>query len=1033
MWPQLTNIDPTIVKKIKETNSIETSKLNCFVRIISGTGNGLIMSSNPDWKLFSAAGITEPSFYGNSDSSGTIGVDWFQRPVQAEISSSIDVPFKPSPIVTAINVKEGKDQISRHCDLKLTAFTLAQVETLQTYIMEPGHSLLIEYGWNTDLGVSGLIPLNASTIVSDAGKYNLDQDSLHKKRINCFGEYDSFFGFIVGGSVSSNGDSFDISIKLRGAPGIPTYLQSHTSIENIDPTTGKVTNSLAETPFGVTELNLEAQDQMAERRFKKMFNDLPTTRQTKPVKSLLFRTADNIWTNADFINFDPVIDNQISNWRDGRDVNGEEIPEEGAGNKIQQPAAGSLNAQQNKTLSKEEQDAINRKENIAKKIVQYQMEKGVVFNSDWDDYVEQWKITQAEIDEVLKTRVKKTEWTETEGSYGGPTTVYKVKYELIPQPPADPPAPDPAPAAATEVTVANEIGTAGGGTVSGIEIGKTEIRVNGGLTIPKEKLFSKNKYIRFAKAVDILNTNSAIESIKYGGRNINIILDIKDSVIGAFEGIYSTKPETLLIPGRIPDFSKYFMEQNLQTLSENIVLVDKSIAGISFAQPTPLTGKYKEKAYYWGKLENLYINFDLFKKELEAPNKTIRDVLETLLNEMSTAVDSFWNFQIVEKDATVKNKETLVYTVIDENWIGENTSTPELFVHSGEQSRFLQADLSIDIPGAMTNQIISKRLSLATNPSQPNLEVGGRGSIFSGRLDKFMTGYVKGPGLASGGSGTSGTANTSGTSNEAESARIKTLNSYGSATFTDAQKEEKEKIKGDEIVNNKAKEDLKTQYDKDTASYNAVIQAQNKEIERLNSLNFINTDETNKKIQDAKNIITASQNKLTALKTKYDEDLKPLVAKETELDEAVKKFGEGVSQQIVSNISSNLEKIDVVPNPQSNSITENTLANFMTDLTIFDQHFRIFCCNDNKFFNVLKSNAIGKKAGGGGRLSHPLPIKYSFTIMGKSGIRRGDTFNIIGIPKKYAASGLFQVTQIEHTIQDMKWTTRVQGEYRQQQ
>jgi hypothetical protein len=1029
MWPQLTNIEPIIVKKIKETDSIETSKLNCFVRIISGTGNGLIMSSNPDWKLFSAAGISNPSFYGDGNSSGTIGMDWFNRPVYADVSSSIDVPYKPSPIVTAINVKEGKDQISRHCDLKLTAFTLAQVETLQAYIMEPGHSLLIEYGWNTNFGVSGLIPLNANTIVSDAGKYNLGQTSLHNKRVVCQGEYDSFFGFIVGGSVSSNGDAFDISIKLRGAPGIPTYLQSQASIENIDPTTGKVTNTLADIPFGVTELNLEAQDQMAERRFKKMFNDLPTTRQTKPVKSLLFRTADNIWTSDDFVNFDPVIDNQISNWRDGRDVNGEEIPEEGAGNKIQQPAAGALNAQQTKTLSKEEQDAINRKENIAKKIVQYQMEKGVVFNSDWDDYVEQWKITQAEIDEVLKTRVKKIEWTETQGSYGGATTVYKVKYELIPQPPADPPAPDPAPAAATEVTVANEIGTAGGGSVSGIEIGKTEIRVNGGLTIPKEKLFSKNKYIRFAKAVDILNTNSAIESIKYGGRNINIVLDIKDCHIGAFEGIYSTKPETLLIPGRIPDFSKYFMEQNLQTLSENIVLVDKSIGDISFAQSTQLTGKHKEKPYYWGKLENLYINFDLFKKELEAPNKTIRDVLETLLNEMSTAVDSFWHFQIVEKDATVKDKETLVYTVIDENWVGENTSTPVLFVHSGEQSRFLQADLDIDIPGSMTSAIISKRLSLATNPSQPNLEVGGKGSIFSGKLDKFMTGYVKGPGLAA---GTAGTSGTSGASNAEQTARERTLNSYGSSTLTPAQEEERKKIVGDEKANNEAKAKLEKEYKEAVASYNAVIAAQKIEIEKNDPIG-LNTDAQNKAIANAEAIITASQNKIKELKTKYEADLEPLVKKETELDESVKKFGEGVAAQIVANISSNLEKIDVVPNPRSNSITEDSLANFMTDLGVFDQHFRVFCCKDNKFFNVLKANTLGKKAGGGGRLSHPLPIKYSFTIMGKSGIRRGDTFNILGIPKKYAASGLFQVTQVEHTIQDMKWTTRVQGEYRQQQ
>jgi serine/threonine protein kinase len=88
---------------------------------------------------------------------------------------------------------------------------------------------------------------------------------------------------------------------------------------------------------------------------------------------------------------------------------------------------------------------------------------------------------------------------------------------------------------------------------------------------------------------------------------------------------------------------------------------------------------------------------------------------------------------------------------------------------------------------------------------------------------------------------------------------------------------------------------------------------------------------------------------------------------------------------------------------------------------------------DKKYLNVLKQNAMSRRLSGGGRLSHPLPIKYSFTIIGKSGIRRGDTFNIIGIPRKYAACGLFQVTEVEQTIQDMKWVTRVQGEYRQQQ
>ena len=69
----------------------------------------------------------------------------------------------------------------------------------------------------------------------------------------------------------------------------------------------------------------------------------------------------------------------------------------------------------------------------------------------------------------------------------------------------------------------------------------------------------------------------------------------------------------------------------------------------------------------------------------------------------------------------------------------------------------------------------------------------------------------------------------------------------------------------------------------------------------------------------------------------------------------------------------------------------------------------------------------------GSQLSPPLPIKYSFTILGNSGIRRGDTFNIDGIPAKYKTSGLFQVTEIEHSISGMRWETTVTGQYRQLQ
>ena len=59
-----------------------------------------------------------------------------------------------------------------------------------------------------------------------------------------------------------------------------------------------------------------------------------------------------------------------------------------------------------------------------------------------------------------------------------------------------------------------------------------------------------------------------------------------------------------------------------------------------------------------------------------------------------------------------------------------------------------------------------------------------------------------------------------------------------------------------------------------------------------------------------------------------------------------------------------------------------------------------------------------------------LPINFSFTIHGISGIKRGDKFGVIGIPKKYEDNGFFQVISVKHTIQGMEWNTEVTGGYR---
>ena len=60
-----------------------------------------------------------------------------------------------------------------------------------------------------------------------------------------------------------------------------------------------------------------------------------------------------------------------------------------------------------------------------------------------------------------------------------------------------------------------------------------------------------------------------------------------------------------------------------------------------------------------------------------------------------------------------------------------------------------------------------------------------------------------------------------------------------------------------------------------------------------------------------------------------------------------------------------------------------------------------------------------------------LPIEFTFTIHGISGIRRGDMFRINGLPSVYSREGsFFQVLSVKHSVSDMKWTTEVKGGWR---
>lgn len=836
MWPRLSQIESNIFKKIVGRNNAEATANVVWIRVISGAvtsnGKGLVMQSNQKgWTVFRTNGFG--SHYGDSISSGDIGVD-LDGNVVGTGSGRV---LRPSPIITGLQVKEGKDQISREATLTLKCFTLEQMEMIQSYLMEPGYSLCIEYGWSQPKSDAAAINLSAGvdSVISVASNRNLNYDNLHAARLQSDGDYDSFLGFIVGGSVASDGEAFNVTVTLRGMPGLPTFMQSQHKILQLGGPTGKVKNKEGEPlTYGTDELEVpaaaEQTDVLRDRRFKNMFNALPTFRQTKVVQALKDTTKF-----TDFINFDAVVNKTVSSFTD--------------------PGF----------------------------------------------------------------------WSSL------------------------------------------------GDRLTGSDPAKVEVD---GAAIEKDKLFSKQRYIRFALAKDILLANSAYKNIVVGGKELSVEFSLDNVRIGAFKYIFSTKKEKLIIAGFIPDFSVYFLNTDVinqlddgDLESGGVVYSDKDFrifgAGaddvIQFTEPNDLNEDgFTETAHNWGYLRNLYVNFDMFYSKITQPNKNVREILEDILNEMSSAVNGFWNFQIVER----QEGNRIIMTVIDENWVGKPPEEPVTFPHAGAKSVFLESDLDISIPGEMLSQLVNKRLSFAVNPDEAPLSVGTN-TFFTSVKDLFVRGV------------TGETAST-------EPKKQEYASEDPNVVLSEAEKYYQEKLK--EL--NKYQEDVKK------------IQEKDPDYEPKNLQGYLDN------LKDARMKYEAAGGKLDQNQVR-----------------------EVVAKQSLAKLSQNLSKIDVVPRVNIPTIPDVDVSKIKDHDTFLTQ-YRVFCFDDPAFLDKLKNDAHSAK-NGGGTLSHPLPIKYRFKILGTSGLRRGDMFNIDGIPDKYRLHGLFQVTEVSQNIEGMMWTTEVTGEYRQ--
>ena len=321
-FPHFSNIAPWVTKELdaRRQDIIKVSNLNAWVRVSSAVGQGCMMLSNPNFKLFGGVGDkVAPSIYGTNSFSGTIGVKW--DGVSAVNTTSEFWGFRPKPNITTIEIEEGAGSLSRKATFTITAYTRAQLDELCKYYLEPGYTIFLEWGWNTVQGVSMYTPKLDGITVGQ----NQSFVEVNKKRAASEGHYDNYLGFISGGSVAMEGDKWTITVKCTGFTELPAYMtvtsnsDTRTNIKKTKPATFKPSQITEETDLG-------------KKRFMMAYNRFPSNKQSESIQGLIkYPSIANI---LNFINVDEDVKENINDTTSGFEIlgislNDEEVKSEG--------------------------------------------------------------------------------------------------------------------------------------------------------------------------------------------------------------------------------------------------------------------------------------------------------------------------------------------------------------------------------------------------------------------------------------------------------------------------------------------------------------------------------------------------------------------------------------------------------------------------------------------------------------------------------------------------------------------------------
>lgn len=314
LFPLLSNIteDVTNLLKKRAGNNRLVSGLRPWLRISSAYKDGLILESIQQ----NSGGFVNS--YGDNSKSGRVGVNFAGESVFVEN----DRAFRPSPVIEALSLTFGAGGLSRKTNFAIKCFTLKQAEKLQIHFSEPGFTVLVEYGWNTNEALTQKANLSSGG-ACEMAKYNNYYFVKEKEEKSRY-QYSGYLGFITKSSLkNAEGESYILDIELTTIGEIPAFLQT---AKNGD--VEKSTSTPTGKKFSESDIENAAEDgDIGQSLFMQMYNRLPQEKQTASIKNLKVEqyqdaqgnTITNLdsrgrpWTfQGNFINMDDKVREKLS-------------------------------------------------------------------------------------------------------------------------------------------------------------------------------------------------------------------------------------------------------------------------------------------------------------------------------------------------------------------------------------------------------------------------------------------------------------------------------------------------------------------------------------------------------------------------------------------------------------------------------------------------------------------------------------------------------------------------------------------------